>query len=216
MLNLATKERSKQRLLGIETILSAIAIILVTAVFLKAILDVDINYDPGWYHLPFAARIWGILPKSMFIGDEKWFEPRFDGFPLLAHFLQGFFWRITGRMQSTNLVNFLAIIGYLWFLKGIFRIPLYLSAIALFSIPLVLTHASTSFVDLLGNVGTSILVLITYRFYLQRQLPDKKELLLAFLGAAIAANTKTQLQPLMFFILFFTGARLCWLLWRHH
>ncbi|MEM6613721.1 MAG: hypothetical protein AAF652_15970, partial [Cyanobacteria bacterium P01_C01_bin.72] len=47
-------------------------------------------------------------------------------------------------------------------------------------------------------------------------LPDKKELLLAFLGAAIAANTKTQLQPLMFFILFFTGARLCWLLWRHH
>ncbi|MEL6578296.1 MAG: hypothetical protein AAFQ14_00980 [Cyanobacteria bacterium J06621_12] len=220
MLNLVNKEQSKPRLkqykLGIENILSAIAIVLVAAVFLKAILDVDTNYDPGWYHLPFAARIWGILPKSMFIGDEKWFEPRFDGFPLLAHFLQGFFWRITGRIQSTNLVSFLAITGYLFFLKRLFQVPLYLSAIALFSIPLVLTHASTSFVDLLGNIGTSILVLMTYRFYKNSKLPDKTELLIAALGAAIAANTKTQLQPLVFVILFFTGIRLCWLLWTHN
>ena len=98
MLNLATKERPKQRKLGIETVLSAIALVLVTSVFLKAIIDVDNNYDPGWYHLPFAGRLGGTLPSSMFIGDEKWFEPRFDGFPLLAHFLQGVFWRITGRM----------------------------------------------------------------------------------------------------------------------
>ncbi|MEL7075549.1 MAG: hypothetical protein AAGM46_06450 [Cyanobacteria bacterium J06582_2] len=215
MLNLATKEPSKQRQLGIETILSAIATIIVTAIFLKAILDVDTNYDPGWYHLPFAARIWGILPKSMFIGDEKWFEPRFDGFPLLAHFLQGFLWRITGRMQSTNLVSFFAIIGYLWFLQQRFKIPLYLSAIALFSIPLVLAHASTSFVDLLGNVGTSILIMMTYRFYQNRELPIKQELFIAVLGAAIAANSKTQLQPLVLVILFFTGSRLGWLFWKH-
>ena len=215
MLKLATKERSKQRRLGIETILSAIAIILVTSVFLKAILDIDTSYDPGWYHLPFAARIWGILPKSMFIGDEKWFEPRFDGFPLLAHFLQGFFWRITGRMQSTNLVSFLSIIGYLYFLKKFWQVPLYLSAIALFSIPLVQTHASTSFVDLLGNVGTSILVMMTYRWYKNQQLPTKIELLIAFIGAAIAVNTKTQLQPLVLVILMVAGIRLGWLLVRH-
>ena len=217
MLNLATKdkERLKQRKLGIETILSAIAIVLVTAVFLKAIIDVDNNYDPGWYHLPFAARLGGILPKSAFIGDEKWFEPRFDGFPLLAHFLQGVFWRITGRMQSTNLVGFFSVVGYLFFLKKLFQVPLYLSAIALFSIPLVLTHASTSFVDLLGNIGTSMLVLMTYRFYKNRELPSKGELFVACLGAAIAANTKTQLQPLVFVILGFTGIRLCWLMWRN-
>ena len=215
MLNLATKEQSKQHKLGIETILWAIAIVLVASVFLKAIIDVDNNYDPGWYHIPFAGRLGGILPKSMFIGDEKWFEPRFDGFPLLAHFLQGVFWRITGRMQSTNLVSFFSIIGYLFFLRKLFKIPLYLSAIALFSIPLVLTHASTSFVDLLGNIGTSILLLMTYRFYKNRELPTIQELFVAFVGAAIAANTKTQLQPLVFVILFFTGVRLCWLMWGH-
>ena len=215
MLNFATKqERSKQRRLGIETIWYLLAIALVVSVFLKAILDIDNNYDPGWYHLPFAGRIWGILPQEMFIGDEKWFEPRFEGFPLLAHFLQGFFWRITGRMQSTNLVSFFSILGYFWFLRSYFRVPLYLSAIALFSIPLVLTHASSSFVDLLGNVGTSILMMMTYGFYKNRQLPTVAELFIAFLGAAIAVNTKTQLQPLVLVILFVAGIRLGWLYWR--
>ena len=215
MLNFATKKQAKTRRLGIETILSVLAIALVTGVFLKAIIDVDTNYDPGWYHLPFAGRIWGILPRSMFIGDEKWFEPRFDGFPLLAHFFQGFFWRITGRMQSANLVGFLSIVGYLFFLRKFWQVPLYYSAIALFSIPLVLTHASTSFVDLLGNIGTAILVMMTYGFYKNSQLPNKSELFIAFLGAAIAANTKTQLQPLTLVILLVVSVRLGWLMWRH-
>jgi hypothetical protein len=214
MLNLATKERSQQRTMRIEVILSLVAIVLITGIFLKAVLDIDNNYDPGWYHLPFAGRIWGILPKSMFLGDEKWFEPRFAGFPLLAHFLQGFFWRITGRMQSTNLVSFFSVIGYLYFLKKFWQVPLYLSAIALFSIPLVLTQASTSFVDLLGNIGTSILVMMTYSFYKNSQLPTRNDLLMAVLGAAIAVNTKTQLQPLIVLILIVTALRLIWLVWQ--
>ena len=214
MLN-ATKEQPKQRRLGIEAILSAIAILLVIGIFSKAIIDVDRNYDPGWYHLPFAARIWGILPRSMFTGDEKWFEPRFDGFPLLAHFLQGFFWRITGRMQSTNLVSFCFITGYLYFLRKYFQIPLYLSAIALFTIPLVQSHASTSFVDLPGNVGVSMLVMMTYRFYRNSQPPTISELFAAFFGATVAVNIKTQLQPLVVFILIFTGIRLCWFVWHY-
>ena len=215
MLNFPTKkEKSKRLKLGIETVLSTIAIALVTSIFLKAALDIDNNYDPGWYHLPFAARLGGILPKEMFTGDEKWFEPRFDGFPLLAHWLQGVFWRITGRIQSTNLVSFFAIVGYFFFLRGFFKVPLYLSAIALLTIPLVLTHASTSFVDLLGNVGTSILVMMTYSFYKNKQLPNLKELSIAFIGAAIAANTKTQLQPLVFVILIVLGIRLAWLYYQ--
>lgn len=219
MLDIATKQKYlpqhlKHRL-GIETILTLMAIALTVSILLKVIFDIDDNYDPGWYHLPFAARLGGIMPREMFIGDEKWFEPRFDGFPLLAHTLQGFFWRITGRIQSTNLVSFFAIVGYFCFLKTWFKVPLYLSAIALFSIPLVLTQASTSFVDLFGNVGTSILVMMSYRFYKNQQLPSTGDLFIAFLGAAIAANTKTQLQPLVFVILFIAGIRLGWLYWQN-
>ena len=208
------KEDSKQQRkikLGTETILSLVAIALITSILLKAIFDLDNNYDPGWYHLPFAARLGGILPREMFVGDEKWFEPRFDGFPLLAHSLQGVFWRLTGRIQSTNLVSFFSIVGYFFFLKSYFKVPLYLSAIALFSIPLVLTHATTSFVDLFGNVGVSILVMMTYSFYKNKQLPSARELVIAFIGSAIAANTKTQLQPLVFVVLTVAGMRLAWL-----
>ncbi|MGL5939372.1 MAG: hypothetical protein ACRC2S_03135 [Waterburya sp.] len=220
MFNSTIKQEQSQQIrkqigLKTETILSLVALILTIAILLKATLDIDNNYDPGWYHLPFAGRIWGILPKEMFIGDEKWFEPRFEGFPLLAHFLQGFFWKITGRIQSTNLVGFLGIVGYFVFLKVWFKVPLYLSAIAIFAIPLVLTNASTSFVDLFGNIGTSILVMMTYSLYKKQQLPKRKDLLIAFIGAAIAANTKTQLQPLVFVILLVFGIRLIWLYWQH-
>ncbi|WP_019507379.1 hypothetical protein [Pleurocapsa sp. PCC 7319] len=216
MLNFASKlKRSQVPALRVATILNLAAITLVIAVFLKAVIDIDKSYDPGWYHLPFAGRIWGIIPKEMFIGDEEWFEPRFEGFPLLAHFLQGFFWKITGRIQSTNLVSFFAIFGYFCFLRSYFKVPFYLAVTALFSIPLVLFHASSSFVDLLGNIGVSMLIMMIYRFYTNRELPQLKALLVACLGATMAANTKTLLQPLVFIALIFAGVRIVWLYYQH-
>ena len=148
------------------------------------------------------------------MGDEKWFEPRYQGFPLLAHFFQGFFWRITGRVQGANLVCFLSLVIYLFFLRTCFQVPFYLSAIAILAIPLVLAHSSSSFVDLPGNLGASVLLMMTYRLYAQSQLPNKKDLLILFLGAAVAANTKTQLQLLVLFVCFFVIIRLIWLLFK--
>ena len=39
----------------IDKILNVTALLLVVSIFLKAIFDMDTNYDVGWYHLPFAA-----------------------------------------------------------------------------------------------------------------------------------------------------------------
>ena len=197
----------------LEIVLISIATIVTVSIFLKAIIDADTNYDTLWYHLPFAARIWGIIPEEAFT-PESIVRYRFDGFPLLAQFLQGFFWRITGRVQTTNLVGFFSLIIYFVFLKTYFRVPLYLSAIAIFAIPAVLTHAAVSLVDLPGNVGVSILVMMTYVFFKQKQLPTKQELIIAFLGAFTAANIKPQLQPLVFLIVCIVGMRLIWLYFR--
>jgi hypothetical protein len=195
---------------SLEVILSLLAIIICVAIFLKAIIDIDTNYDIGWYHLPFSARIWGIIPESSF-SSENLVEYRFDGFPLLAHFFQGLFWKLTGRVQSTNLVGYFSLIIYLFFLRSYFKVPLYLSAIAIFTIPAVLTHAATSFVDLPGNIGVSIAIMMTYRFFSKTTFPSKKELLAAFLGAVMAANTKPQLFVLIFFLWSVVGSRLVWL-----
>ena len=198
----------------IEITLSAIALIVATSIFLKAFIDVDNNYDPGWYQLPFAARIWGIVPAESFLSEDV-IEYRYQGFPLLANFFQGLLWKLTGRIQAANLVGYLSLIGYFLILRSFFQVPLYLSIIAIFAIPAVLTHASSSFVDLPGNVGVSVLMLMLYRFFSRSKLPSRWELLFAFLGAAIAANTKPQLQPLIFVLFWVVGIRLIWLYFKY-
>ncbi|MEM9506943.1 MAG: hypothetical protein AAGA16_04560 [Cyanobacteria bacterium P01_E01_bin.35] len=204
----------KNNLQVLEIILSAIALILATSIFLKAIFDIDTNYDVGWYHLPFAARIWGIVPAESFL-SENLIEYRFDGFPLLAHFLQGLLWKLTGRIQATNLVSYFSLILYFCFLRNYFKVPLYLSVIGIFTIPAVLTHASTSFVDLPGNVGVAALMMMIYDFFRYSKLPSPRKLIIAFLGAAIAVNTKPQLQPLIFVLYGVLGIRLIWLYFQH-
>ena len=198
----------------LEIILSAIALIIAVSIFLKAIIDIDTNYDVGWYHLPFAARIWGIVPAESFLSEDL-IEYRYDGFPLLANFFQGLLWKITGRIQATNLVGYLSLIIYFFFLKTYFKVPLYLSAIAIFTIPTVLIHAATSFVDLPGNIGVSVLMMMTYSFFKQSRLPRKGELIVAFIGAAAAVNIKPQLQPLVFLVYWILGIRLIWLYFKH-
>lgn len=199
---------------ALEIILSAIALVIATLIFLKAFIDIDTNYDVGWYHLPFAARIWGIVPTEFF-SSEDIVEYRYAGFPLLAHFFQGLLWKISGRVQAANLVGYLSLIIYFLTLRSFFQVPLYLSVIAILAIPAVLTHASTSFVDLPGNIGVAVLMMMIYRFFSQSQLPSKKELLLAFLGAAMAANTKPQLQVLIFVLFWVAGIRLVWLYFKY-
>ena len=198
----------------IEIILSAIAIAVAISIFLKAIMDIDTNYDVGWYHLPFAARIWGIVPENAFIA-EPLIEYRYDGFPLLAHFFQGLLWKLTGRVQATNLVGYLSLIVYFLFLRSYFQVPLYLSVIAIFTIPAVLTHAATGFVDLPGNIGVSVLMMILYNWFRTSRLPKAKELLAAFLGAAAAVNIKPQLQPLVFLLYLVAGVRLIYLYFKY-
>ena len=152
--------------------------------------------------------------ESSFVLGAK-LQDRYDGFPLLAHFFQGLLWKLTRRVQATNLVGFLSIVAYLFFLRSFFQIPLYLSAIAILTIPAVITHAPTSFVDLPGNIGVSVAVMMIYRFFSRSELPSKNELLAFSIGAIVAANTKPQLTVLAFLLWCITVCRLIWLYFRN-
>lgn len=197
---------------GVIRFLQLITLIVTISIFIKAIVDIDVAYDTWGYHLPFAARIFGIVPLEEFITER----PRFDGFTLFGEFLQGFFWWITGRVQAANLVGFFSIFLYCWFLKVYWKIPVYYSAIALLAIPLVQTHATSCYVDLPANIFLSILIMMTYFIYLKedREADNLSNLLIIILAAAAAANTKPQLIPLVFLVLCFAGCRLLWLRWQ--
>lgn len=186
----------------LENLLKGIAFLLLASMGLKAILDVCSYWDSWAYHLPFAARIWGIVPPENYILNsnlQSWYE----GFGLFAEFLQGFFWYISGRPESANLVAFLSLILYIYLLRVYFKIPFYLSSIALLAIPLVQIHATASYVDLPGSIGVSVLMMMTYLLYIKTGNFQKREIIILFLGAACAANMRLKLIPIVLLFMCF-------------
>jgi hypothetical protein len=204
---------SKQNQLTL--LLQIIALIIIISMFCKAIIDVDKSWDTWFYHIPFAARLWGIIPEEAHFFYEK-LEVRYDGFPLLASFFQGMFWYLSKHIQAANLFDFFSLILICVYLKSYFQVPLYASAIAFLAIPLVQIHATSCYVDLPGAVCFSILTLTTFLLYIKsdKEADNWRNILTILLSAAAAANIKLQLVPLVVFVLFFALIRIVWLRWQ--
>ena len=60
---------SKQNKLTL--LLQIIALFIIISMFCKAIIDVDKSWDTWFYHIPFAARLWGIIPEEAHFFYEK-------------------------------------------------------------------------------------------------------------------------------------------------
>lgn len=75
----------------LKTVIRFISIVLISLMFLKSILDLDTSWDTLWYHLPFAARLSGLITSDSY-SFENWIESVFNGFPCLAELLQGLLW----------------------------------------------------------------------------------------------------------------------------
>jgi hypothetical protein len=159
--------------------------------------DVSQAYDVWYYHLPFAGRLAGILdPHSYAFSAEN--QERYAGFPLFGELVMGLLWRITGHVAATNLLSVAALFAlpiFLWRLHGV---PPHVAFLALFAIPLVQIHATSSYVDLPANVLVTMLVLCVHRAWIHDTSTITPRFLLgAALLAAAAANTKFQLVPIV-------------------
>ena len=200
---------------GLVVILNFLALTLAISIFFKAIIDVDRSFDTWWYHIPFAARLWNIVPTEQYTNFIKE-EYRYLGFPLLVEYLGGFFWFVTRHVQASNLVNYFSLLLYCWFLNFYFQVPFYLSGIALLAIPLVQIHASSFYVDLPGAVLLSTVVLTTYYLYVRKgkEVDNRRNFILILLVSTAAVNTKFQLIPIVAFVLCFALLRIVWLRWQ--
>ncbi|MFO0757907.1 MAG: hypothetical protein U0359_15530 [Byssovorax sp.] len=177
-------------------LLSIAAFGLLASIALAALHDVSSAWDNWYYHLPFAARLAGIVPPEHY-AFHPLNQARLAGYPLLGELLQGIAWRLTGRLESANLVAFSAIPLLAMYLKRTFQVPLHLTILALLGIPLVQLHASACYVDLPGNVCAAILVLAVYRLHARPEPPDGRDLLVIGASAAGAVNMRFQLHPLV-------------------
>jgi hypothetical protein len=186
-----------------QIIMKWAAVILLALIAIKSLVDVDKAWDVWSYHMPFAGLLWGMSsPETLFFDSD--IQVRFEGFALFGEWLQGLFWFITGHFESGNLVGFLSLLLYIFFLKSQFNIPIYLSTFALLAVPLIQMHAVSSYVDLPGSLAVSVLIMMTYKIYSRPNDICKNDIYLIFLGAACAANIRLKLIPIVFFILLFT------------
>jgi hypothetical protein len=178
-------------------------------VLATALLSLSNAYDVWNYHLPFAARIVGLVSEKQYLFDAENTE-RFKGFPLLSEFIQGVLWRLFGRPHAANLLSAASVPVFAWFLRQRFSVPWHVSVLALFAIPLVQAHAPDSFIDLPSGVAVAALILITIRAFAESQPLGLGWLLLAFLSASFAVNSKAIVGPTVALGTVLLGARLFW------
>ncbi len=174
--------------------------VVASAVFVSmgaaAIHDVSKAWDVWYYHMPFAARIAGLVDARTYTFSAT-NEVRFAGFPLFAEALQGLAWRLTGRPESANLVAFASVPILAFALRRGWGVPLPVAFLAFVAIPCVMIQATSSYVDLFANALAAVLVLGAFRLVVTRAAPTLRELVLLALAAAGAANSKFQIVPVV-------------------
>lgn len=181
---------------GLDLALRALAVGLAGSLVVAGWRDVSQAFDVWYYHVPFAARLAGIVDANAyaFSADN---QARFDGFPLFGELLQGIVWKMTGHIEATSFVSLAALFGLPVFLRRMFGTPLHLSLLALLAIPLVHIHATSSYVDLPANVCVTMLLLCVHRTLVAGEAPTPRSLAGCAVLAAAAANTKFQLVPIV-------------------
>lgn len=183
-----------RRALGLT--LRVLAGALFVSMLASALHDVSKAWDVWYYHLPFAARLAGLVDVASYT-QSPLNEERFQGFPLFAEALQGLAWRVTGRPEAANLVAFAALPGLALFLRRERGVPLHLTFLALVAVPLVQIHASAAYVDLFANACAAVVVLGAWQVVVSGRPPSVRRLVVLGLVAAAAANSKFQIVPVV-------------------
>jgi hypothetical protein len=200
--------------LAARRLLQALALGLAIATAYAGLHDVSRAWDVWYYHLPFAARLVGLVGPDAY-GFHATNQSRLDGFPLLVELLQGLAWRVTRRPEGANLVAMASLAIYVAFLRRAFQVPIHLAFLALMAIPLVQIHVTSSYVDLPSNLCAAALVLLVVRLYATPDEARARRDGLAIMGlAALTANMRFQLHPLVALAALAAVPRIVPPLWR--
>jgi hypothetical protein len=132
----------------IEQGLGVLALFLLALVIVSSVSRPHVSGDSWAYHLPFSARLWNIGGDASTFALSNELEPRFAGFPLLAEFLQGALWRLTGSINAITLLNSGGLLLFIVVAGKSLRVNLALLVFSTLSVPLVALHALSSYIDL--------------------------------------------------------------------
>jgi len=197
-----------QKYLRIVSIGCAVITIGALAVLaVRAAMRLEIRWDTFMYHMPFAAQRAGIKVSSELSDYLKVF---YEGYPALPHFIQGILWRLTGSINATGVINYLAFICLLIFCHTKLGARFWLVAMIALTAPMVLIHTTVSYIDLFGNCFLSIGIGTFVHMYLFDKSKERTLLLFGLAGLMLAAWSKYSMLPIA--LLFFPAFAL--LYWR--
>jgi hypothetical protein len=180
---------------------AAVALVALVELAVRSALTLNIRWDTFMYHLPFAALRGGLsIPYDM----NDTMRPFFEGFPPLPDLVQGLLWRLTGSVNATGVVNFIAFGMFLVYSHKVLRAPFWLVALISLTAPMVLIHTTVSYVDLFGNAFLAIGVSSCLYAYLVPEKSSRAVVVGGLAALAAASWSKFLLVPVVgvMFILF--------------
>jgi len=184
-----------QRALLAVTLICALAVsAALVDLAVRAALRLELRWDTFAYHLPFAALRGGLsIPYDM---NDR-YRPLYDGFPPLPDLAQGLLWKLTGSVNATGVVNYLAFVTFLGYCHVALRARFWLVGLISLTAPMVLIHTTVSYVDLFGNSLLAIGVASCLYLYLFPERASRVVMLGGLAGLAGAAWSKYLLVPLV-------------------
>jgi hypothetical protein len=167
---------------------------------LRASLRLEQRWDTFMYHLPFAAR-----HAALGVPYDFWpyIQACYEGFPPLPEFLEGILWRVTGSINATGTLNYLALGLFFFFCWRHLGARLWVLVLLCLTAPLVLIHAASSYVDLFSNALLAIGVTTFVTMMLFDRWGEKNLLAWALAGTAAAMWSKYATVPIA--LLLFAG-----------
>ena len=150
----------RQRPYFLALIHSSLLLVLVSPVIFRAFFQLDHGFDFLAYHLPFALQYFDLTTYGSPLEVAK------SGFPPLANWFQGLLVFLTGRISMANCTNLLAYIFALIFLKKRLIPHLSLPWFISFSlsIPMIVLHLSSGYIDLWSNIWLFLAVISLLRW----------------------------------------------------
>lgn len=171
----------------LSSVCKLLVVVALVTLGLRSALRLEDHWDTFLYHLPFAALRGGVsIPYDM----NDIIRPLYEGFPPLAEFCQGMFWRITGSINATGVVGYLAFLTFLIYAHRVLKASFWLVGLIALTAPLVIIHAATSYIDLFGNSLISISFCSCIYLYLFPERQSRTVVLGGILGLVAAAWTK--------------------------
>lgn len=189
-------ERLRELLaVGAATVMRALPKVIAAVAFglliVRAAIFADASWDTLAYHLPFSALRAGLVTPESFVMPEK-LQVSYQGFPAAIYYLKGFLWRLTGRPETSQVLNVASLGLLLAYARARLGVALEWLAIGLLAIPLIQIGATTNMTDVPANVGMAILFLSAYRLVTRPAETTELDLAWLLAGSFIASGAKPQ------------------------